>query len=173
MKNKTNKKTKSMGRYYHEKTMNNNIKFDSKSESEYYTYLLELKSKGKILDIELQPEFILQEKYIIVNNKRINGSDKDFDKIKKQSKAKTVLPIKYKSDFKIIYKDGSIEIIDVKGIKTPEFKIKEKMFKYAYPELANCFYCVVKYKDAWLTYEDYEAGKKLRKKEKAKNTKNK
>ena len=57
--------------------------------------------------------------------------------------------IKYIADFKITYADNRGEVIDVKGIKTADFKIKEKMFNFMYPEY-NGLICIAKYKDEWL-----------------------
>jgi hypothetical protein len=34
---------------------------------------------------------------------------------------------KYLLDFKVYYADGSIEFIDVKGVKTPVYRIKKKL----------------------------------------------
>lgn len=42
--------------------------------------------------------------------------------------------ITYVCDFYLIYKDGRSEVIDVKGMATPEAKLKRKMFLYKYPE---------------------------------------
>ena len=72
--------------------------------------------------------------------------------------------IKYISDFKIYLNDGSVEIVDVKGIKTADFKIKEKMFKYRYINLRLS--CVTWHNPskAWLTYEEYNKVKKTKKK---------
>lgn len=90
--------------------------FDSKAEANYYLILVDKKTKGEILDFELQPVFLLQDKF------RKNG--KGFRKIE------------YKADFKVIHLDGKEEIIDVKGVKTKEFAIKWKLFEYKYPDLS-------------------------------------
>ena len=78
-----NKKSKEMGRYYHKKTEVDGIVFDSQTESEYYEYLKELKKDKKIKDFTMQDEYILQDKFLIVDGKRINGSDKNFKKLQK------------------------------------------------------------------------------------------
>jgi len=39
-----------------------------------------------------------------------------------------------------VNKDGTTEVVDVKGVETQVFKIKKKMFEYMYPDLSikNC-----------------------------------
>lgn len=122
------------GKIKHTKVTIDGFTFDSKLEGDYYKHLCILKFKNKIKDFELQPEFLLQDKFIVVDGVTINGSDPDFEKIKKKNKAKTFKAIKYIADFKIIHLDGSIEIVDTKGIETADFKIKKKMFAYRYPQ---------------------------------------
>ena len=86
----------------------------------YYLYLKHLKEIGEVVDFELQPTYILQDGFI-----------KDGKKIR---------PIQYKADFKVIYKDGHEEVIDVKGKLTAEFKLKKKMLLYRYRNIN--FKCV-------------------------------
>ena len=103
-----------MSKYGAKKTVIDGIKFDSKMEGDYYLYIKKQKEDGKIKDFSLQPEFILQPKF-----------EKD---------GKKYLPIKYKSDFKVMHNDGTEEIIDIKGFSTADFKIKAKLFNYNYKE---------------------------------------
>jgi hypothetical protein len=161
---KTNNNSKeSMGRIYHKKTEVDGIVFDSQTEAEYYQYLKqEMKSKH-IQKFEMQKEFILQEKFLIVNGKRIEESNKDFKKIQRANPGCTTQAIKYIADFIVYYPDGSIKVIDVKGQKTVDFKIKEKLFNFKYPEY-NKLYCVVKYKGQWLEYNEANKLKKANKK---------
>ena len=107
-------------KYNNKKTIVDGIKFDSEMESHYYIYLKKLKEEGVVLDFELQPKYILQEDFV-----------KDGKKIQ---------AITYKADFKVIYKDGHEEVIDVKGKLTEEFKIKRKMLLYRYRDIN--FKCV-------------------------------
>ena len=159
---KTNKKTKEMGRYYHKKTEVDNIVFDSQTEAEYYEYL---KCNKDVVKIEMQKEFVLQNKFLIVNGERIEESHKDFKKIQKANPGCTIQAIKYIADFVVTYKDGSVKVIDVKGQKTADFKLKEKMFNYMYPQY-NKLFCVVKYKGEWLDYDEANKIKKSNKKSK-------
>lgn len=156
------KKSKQMGKIKHKNKTIDGIKFDSIMESEFYIYLKELKKQNKIIDFELQPKFLLQDKFIIVENKVVEGNNKDFNKLKKQYNAETIRAINYISDFLITTKDRII-VVDVKGIKTADFKIKEKMMKRKYPEYE--FYCVRKVNDTWMEFSEAE---KLKKKNKTK-----
>ena len=110
----------SYNKYKNKKTMVDGIKFDSEMESHYYIYLKQLKEIGEVVDFVLQPTYLLQEGFDL-NGKRIR-------------------PITYKADFKVIYKDGYEEVIDVKGKLTEEFKIKRKMLLYRYRDIT--FKCV-------------------------------
>lgn len=105
----------SYNKYKNNKVVVEGIKFDSETESHYYIYIKKLKEEGEVVAFELQPTYILQEGFI-----------KDGKKIR---------PIIYKADFKVIYKDGHEEIIDVKGQITAEFKIKRKLLLYKYPNI--------------------------------------
>lgn len=110
----------SYNKYKNKKTMVDGIKFDSEMESHYYIYLKQLKEIGEVVDFVLQPSYLLQEGF------NLNG--------------KRIRPITYKADFKVIYKDGHEEVIDVKGKFTEEFKIKRKMLLYRYRDIN--FKCV-------------------------------
>ena len=110
----------SYNKYNNKKTIVDGIKFDSEMESHYYIYLKYLKEIGEVVDFVLQPTYLLQEGFDL-NGKRIR-------------------PITYKADFKVIYKDGHEEVIDVKGKLTEEFKIKRKMLLYRYRDIN--FKCV-------------------------------
>lgn len=87
------------------KTIVNGIKFPSKAEADRYVELSILKQSGIIKDFELQPVF------------------------------KLYAGIKYIADFKVIYPDGRVEFEDVKGVETPVFRLKLKLFKADYPDV--------------------------------------
>lgn len=160
------KRNQSMGRIYHNKTTIDGIKFDSQTEAEYYVYIKDNKKKLKIKDIELQPKFLLQQKYILTENKKFNyENDSQFKKLQKKYPKCTMQAIYYIADFKITYENGSIDIIDVKGIKTADFKIKEKIFNFVYPEFGG-LKCIAKYKGQWLVWDVYQEEKKKNKKKK-------
>lgn len=182
--NKNNKRTKSMGNMMHIKTTIDGIKFDSLTESRYYEFLKELKSSKKIKDFSLQPEFILQHKCFNYLGKLITNANeeeyKEYDKLRKKynksnpdNQISIVNAIKYKSDFEIIYNDNTKKIVDVKGLKTTDFKIKEKMFFYMYPELTLECICWDYKEESWVEYDEYQKIVKERKKNKSKAAINK
>ena len=172
------KRKKSEGKIAHKKTTIDGITFDSKMESDYYVYLKEEKKAGRIKNFDLQPEFILQPKHFIMNGKVHAETDdtyKEMDKLRKKhnkenpdNKIQIIQAIKYISDFQIINPDDSVKTIDVKGIKTADFKLKEKMFNFKYPSMN--LECVIwdGPSKSWLEYSEYEKAKKERKKKKTK-----
>lgn len=109
------KKPKGKSKYNNQKTIVDDIKFDSKKEADYYCQLKLLKQAGEIKDIKLQPKFELQPGF------KKNGINHRA--------------ITYIADFEVTNKDGTKEIIDIKGVETKVFRIKKKMFEYRYPEL--------------------------------------
>lgn len=93
----------------------NGHRFDSKREAEHYQELMLRQRAGEIKEIKLQPEYELQPAF------KKNG---------KHHRA-----IKYRADFEILHSDGRVEVIDVKGFETKEFKLKKKLFEARYPDL--------------------------------------
>ena len=137
-------------KYKNKKIEIDNIKFDSEMEFEFYQ-----KAKEYNIELGMRKTFILQPSFMY--------------------KDKKILSIKYISDF-----DIEKYIIDIKGMKTTEFKLKEKIFKYQYGkdyELVCICPCPKKYLDKldsniiWEQLEFIELDKlqKLRKEEKKKN----
>jgi hypothetical protein len=127
-------------KYRNVKTVVDGITFDSKREATYYQELLLLKRVGEVTDIELQPKYELLPGY-----RKCCGQiwlDKPPGGIKgatvcgncKKKMPKTQ-PITYSADFKVIYADGRIEIVDVKGMETTAFKDKKKIFEFQNPTL--------------------------------------
>ncbi len=100
------------------KTVIDNITFDSKREASYYNTLKLLKRAGEVLQIDLQPEFPYNM-YCTVPG--INDGSRVYAK-----------QYKYVADFRVTYKDGHIEIIDVKGVKTSIYKQKKKIIEALY-----------------------------------------
>ena len=99
--------------------------FDSIMEARFYVYLLSKKKSKKIQKLELQPKFVLQEKF-----------EKDGKKIR---------PITYWADFLVAYDDNNQVVYDVKGRETPVFKLKKKMFNHKYRDLTlSCVRYTVK-----------------------------
>lgn len=102
-------------KYGAKKTNLDGITFDSKMEAEYYQLLKVLQKMKAITELEIHPTFELLEETTLPNGKKIRG-------------------IKYKADFQF-QKDGEQIVVDVKGVKTEAFKLKEKLFYHRYPHL--------------------------------------
>jgi hypothetical protein len=128
-----------MSKYHNVKQKTDGITFDSKREADYYHTLKIFKMAGEIIEIELQPKFILQPGFWKCKKCNIIWGE---DELKRGTCTfcKTKMPktsaITYSADFCVTYKDGHIEIIDVKGIETEAFKIKRKLFEFKHPHLS-------------------------------------
>lgn len=134
-----------MSKYNNKKVVYDGITFDSKAERDYYLYLLDLKQRGIVTDIQLQPSFLLQEKF------RKNG--------------KLHREITYKADFEVTYADGHVEIIDVKGMVTKDFAIKQKLFEYKYPELRLLLMAYSKIDGGWIELSELKKARSSRRKQ--------
>jgi len=144
--NEQESRVKRFGAY---KVTINNILFDSIMESRFYVYLMKLKDSKEIKKFERQVTFELQEKF----RNKFTG--------------KVVLPINYIADFVVTDKDGEVFVVDVKGLETPDFKIKKKLFMHKYPNIRfMCVQWVARSKE-WL---DLDEIKKIRKSRKKKGT---
>lgn len=127
--------------------MNGHV-FSSELELKYYEYILTLMD-GAVKDVILQPRFLLQEAFT-----------KNGEKVRK---------IEYVADFKIFYTDGTEEIVDTKGFTTPDFKLKQKMFDYKYPDLNLRVLNYSRIDGGWVDVKLIEKNRKIRNKEKKKN----
>lgn len=92
-------------------------KFDSKKEALRYTQLRTLLRNKEISNLVTQPEFTLQDDFVLV----------------KKNIRKKIRKIKYIADFMYV-KDGEIIVEDVKGVKTDVYMLKKKMFLKIYGE---------------------------------------
>ena len=79
---------------------------DSKREAARYMELMLMQRAGEIKRLELQPSFVC-----IVNGKKI---------------------CTYRADFRYFTNENSI-VEDVKGVKTPVYKLKKKLVEALYP----------------------------------------
>lgn len=104
---------RSNNKYGAEKTEIDNIKFDSGQESRYYLLYKSMLKRGEIVNLELQPKFILQEGF-------------------RNWEGKAVRPITYKADFLLTYPGGRKVVIEVKGYRTRDYQLRRKMFEYKY-----------------------------------------
>ncbi|MBC1499385.1 DUF1064 domain-containing protein [Listeria weihenstephanensis] len=105
-------------KYGNKKTTVDGFTFDSKAEAVYYGHLKLLKKAGEVESFKLQPRYLLQEGF------KKNG--------------KTHRQIDYIADFEVLYTDGHTEIIDIKGVKTEAFKLKQKLFERKYMDSIIC-----------------------------------
>lgn len=104
-------KSKTVSKYRNQKCGIDGLKFDSKRELNRFRELKILERSGEISYLQLQPEFILQEK--------LPG----------------IRAIKYRADF-MYHELGSNHVVveDVKGMKTQVYLLKKKLFMAKYPE---------------------------------------
>lgn len=159
---------KSTGKIKYIRTEVDGIMFASKMESEYYLDLKADLAAGRIAKFELQPKFVLQEKFIVVNGEIIYGSDDDFNRLKRKHKAETIREIAYIADFLVTYNDGTQKVIDTKGRSTTEFEIKKKMFLHKYPMHTLNVLIWNKETSTWDDYYEYNKAKRAKKKAKTK-----
>ena len=103
-----------MNKYNAKKITIDGITFDSKAEGAYYQHLLRLQAAGEV------EEFTMQKPYTLL------------DKFAHPKTGKTIRAIKYIPDFEVIYSDGRVEVVDIKGMETPAFAIKAKLFMFRY-----------------------------------------
>ena len=103
-------------KFFNKKVIVEGIKFDSTKEANTYLKLKDLEKKGKIKDLELQKEYVLQESFKINN--------------------KTRRKITYKADFSYIStEDNKLHVVDVKSPYTAKdkvYRIKKKLFENKY-----------------------------------------
>jgi hypothetical protein len=100
-------------KYKNKKVIYDGIEFHSQKEGNYYLKLKTMEKLGLIKDLELQKEYILQDKFVL------NG--------------KTRRKITYNADFSYITtEDDKLHVVDVKGFKTDVYKLKKKLFEYKY-----------------------------------------
>jgi hypothetical protein len=103
-------------KYRNTRVVIDNVTFDSKSEASYYEKTLKPRLlAGEISDLRLQPEYELQPKF-------------------RDSSGKAYRAITYRADFAYI-ENGRQIAEDVKGFRTKDFAIKEKMFRYRYRDI--------------------------------------
>lgn len=135
-----------MTKYGAKKTEVDGISFDSKLEARYYLHLKEKKRNGDIRHFTLQPSYLLQEAF-------------------KDDTGQSIRKIEYIADFLITHNDGKVEVVDVKGMETSDFRIKKKMFLYKYPHLKLS---VIKYVAKYGGWIEIDEWKKIKRREKKK-----
>lgn len=99
------KLTRPKSKYRNKKTEIEGHIFDSKAEADRYVELRHLEMAYEIRGFGIQPSFVLSD------------------------------GIRYRPDFIVCGQDGSVWVEDVKGYKTKEFKLKQKLWEREYPWL--------------------------------------
>lgn len=118
---RADKKSRKRGnKYGAKKTTVYGHTFDSKREADYYLELLDLKRRGIVTDIRLQPSYELLEGFTDNTGKRHR-------------------PITYTADFLVIYADGHTEVVEVKGMKTRDYILRKKLFLHKMRESSVIF----------------------------------
>lgn len=90
-------------KYRAKRTERKDRSFDSKLEAKYYDKLLLLQKAGEV-------DFFLQQVPFHLPGKT-----------------------KYVCDFMVFYADGTVKIIDCKGVETSTFKLKKRQVEELYP----------------------------------------
>lgn len=90
-------------KYHNEKTVEDGVTFDSKAEARRYRELQAMQKAGAIRWFGRQPSFLLP------------GN------------------IRYRPDFLVCSKSGGLYVEDVKGMETPAFKLKRKLWDATHP----------------------------------------
>lgn len=124
------------------------ILFDSITEYEYWCELLKLEEQGKISNIEIHPEFVLQEPFEYFG-KKINA-------------------IVYTPDFMFKKADGTVQAIEIKGIPTPDFELRLKIWKYKYRNIPIKIICWSK-KTGFMEIAEYKKARAIIKRESIEN----
>ena len=104
------------------------IRFASKAEARRYGELKLLEKAGEICDLVLQPSYTLQNAYthLTEGKQRELRYVADFEYVEKGA------PTVYVCSG-VTERQRTVE--DVKGMATPVFKLKRKLFLYKYPHL--------------------------------------
>ncbi|WP_082091552.1 DUF1064 domain-containing protein [Domibacillus tundrae] len=119
------------------KTFAYGIQFDSRSEADYYMKLLADPAVGKV---DVQPVFEIIPAYSVIC-RRCEGSGRQIStKTKREINcslcsgkgSKTKAGAKYTADFKVYWKNGRTEIVDVKGgPASRDFSLRRKLLEQA------------------------------------------
>lgn len=110
-------------KYRNKKVVVNGITFDSRKEARRYGELLLLERAGAIRDLQRQVKFVLipaQREPDIIGKR---GGVKPGKLLERE--------LSYVADF-VYHQDGKRIVEDVKGYKTPEYRIKKKLMLYVH-----------------------------------------
>lgn len=122
------------------------ITFDSAVEKRYYDqYVVPMFIKGQIIDYDLQRNYELLPSFDRKNGEHIRKMD-------------------YVSDFWLKFKDGHVQVKDVKGsgyLVDPVAKIKRKLMYYYYPNLDFQWICYSR--GSWVSWDQFMKEKRAAK----------
>jgi hypothetical protein len=105
---------KRRSKYNARKVVVDGTRFDSQAEADYYR---QLRDNPAVEDLRLQPEFILLDAF-------------------RDSTGKKQRAIKYRADFAYVDRNShQAVVVEVKGIETPVWKLKYKLFLRRYPNI--------------------------------------
>lgn len=110
-----------MRKYHNKKTEVDGILFDSRKEADYYIKLKARLHTGQISNLQLQVPFELLPSIWKDELKHLKTKDKIVRKCMQKA-------VNYIADF--VYTDnstGAEVVVDVKGVKTKEYRLKKKM----------------------------------------------
>jgi len=99
-------------KYKNKKCVYKGMKFDSLKEMRWYANLENMQKLGRISELQRQVEFVLIETFKL--------EDKTYRKTK------------YIADFTYKDKNGKYHVVDTKGFRTPEYKLKKKLMAWKY-----------------------------------------
>lgn len=126
------------------------VTYDSLTELKFLQEYIEPKiESGEIASYQRQVDYVLQEKFTY--------------------KGKTILPIKYRSDFNVVWADGTLQVFDVKGNPDNMSLLKRKLMWAKYPEANLTFICRNLKYGGWVEYDTLKKLRREAKKAKAKS----
>lgn len=135
-----------------EKRTCDGIVFDSVLEMRYYRDVLcPLVESGDVVEYELQKPYELQPKFT--------------------HDGKQVQAITYVADFYMVFKDGSIKVVDTKGCPDSVALLKRKLFWHKFPDIDYQWMAYVEKYGGWNTYEYIKKQRALNKLAKKKEQK--
>ena len=98
-------------KYHNEKVNFRGETFDSKKEFEYYLILKDREKKGEITGLRRQVNFEIQPAFTDARGNKHRA-------------------INYKADFVYETNDNIIHVVDVKGMRTDVYRLKQKLLAY-------------------------------------------
>lgn len=134
---------KRKAKYGNKKVERDGHVLDSLAEAKYYDQLKWLQANNQILFFRIQPRYLLQEAF--------------------EKNGVAHRKIEYVADFEVHKKDGSIEVIDIKGVETEAFRIKHKLFEFKYPHTLSLIAYSYDHK-RFMPLKEYQAYERKKKK---------